>query len=58
VTLKTALYLRTSTNEQHSENQLPALEAYAESRGWTIAATFYSFLSHSIPFGVNFYVLM
>jgi len=31
-----ALYLRTSTNDQHPENQLPALERYCYDRGYTI----------------------
>lgn len=38
--MRAVLYLRTSTNDQHTENQRPALEQYAASRGWTIAATY------------------
>ena len=38
--MKAALYLRVSTIEQHVDNQLPALEAYAESRGWQIVETY------------------
>ncbi len=34
--MKAALYLRVSTTEQNVDNQLPAIEAYAESRGWQI----------------------
>lgn len=34
--VKVALYLRVSTNEQHSENQLPELENYVKARGWSI----------------------
>ncbi len=35
--MKAALYLRVSTSEQSTDNQIPALEAYAKSRGWEIA---------------------
>jgi len=35
-----ALYLRVSTNEQDVSNQLPALQTYAESRGYEIVATY------------------
>jgi len=38
--MKAALYLRVSTTEQNVDNQLPALEAYAESRGWQIVETY------------------
>jgi len=38
--MRAALYLRVSSNEQKLDNQLPALEAYAASRGWTIAGTY------------------
>lgn len=34
---KCALYLRVSTEEQTVENQLPALEAFARSRGYEVA---------------------
>ena len=34
--MKAALYLRVSSSEQTVDNQLPALEAYAKSRGWQI----------------------
>lgn len=39
-TLRAALYLRVSTVEQNATNQLPALQAYAASRGWTVIGTF------------------
>ena len=35
--MKVACYLRVSSSEQTTENQLPALIAYAKSRGWEIA---------------------
>jgi len=35
--MKAALYLRVSSTEQTSDNQLPALKLFAESRGWEIA---------------------
>jgi len=38
--MKAALYLRVSTTEQNVDNQLPALEAYAKSRDWEVAATY------------------
>ncbi len=38
--MKAALYLRVSTTEQNVDNQLPALEAYADSRGWQIVETY------------------
>jgi putative DNA-invertase from lambdoid prophage Rac len=34
--MKTAIYLRVSTNEQTVDNQLLALEAYTEQRGWEV----------------------
>ena len=34
--LTAALYLRTSTTDQHTGNQLPALERYCYDRGYTI----------------------
>ena len=38
--MKAALYLRVSTSEQNVDNQLPALEAYADSRGWQIVEVY------------------
>ena len=38
--MKAACYLRVSTTDQTAENQLPALEAYASSRGYRIVATY------------------
>ena len=38
--MKAALYLRVSTTEQNVDNQLPALEAYADSWGWQIVETY------------------
>jgi len=35
---KCAFYLRVSTSEQNMSNQLPALKAYAESKGYEVAA--------------------
>jgi len=35
-TVRTALYLRVSTAEQHAENQLPELEQYVAARGWQV----------------------
>jgi len=35
--IRAALYLRVSTDEQHAENQLPELERFAEAHGWEIA---------------------
>ena len=40
VTVKAALYLRVSTQEQSTDNQLPALEAYAASRGYEITEVY------------------
>ncbi len=37
---RTVLYLRTSTNDQHPENQLPALQGWAEVRGYEIVETY------------------
>src|SRR3989304_2126807 len=34
--MRVAFYLRVSTSEQNTDNQLPALEAYAASRGWEV----------------------
>lgn len=38
--MRTALYLRVSTSEQNTDNQLPALESYAASRGWQITGVY------------------
>lgn len=38
--MKCALYLRVSSTEQHTENQLPALGAFANSRGWEVAEVY------------------
>ena len=38
--MKAVLYLRVSTTEQNVDNQLPALEAYADSRGWQIVEVY------------------
>ncbi len=38
--MKVVLYLRVSTTEQNVDNQLPALEAYADSRGWQIVEVY------------------
>lgn len=38
--MKTALYLRVSTIEQSTENQLPDLEALAKRRGFEVVQTF------------------
>ncbi len=35
--MKAVLYLRVSTSEQTTDNQLPALEAYAASKGYKVA---------------------
>ena len=37
---KAAIWLRVSTGEQHVENQLPDLQAWAERRGWEVARTY------------------
>ncbi len=38
--MRTALYLRVSSNEQSVDNQLPALQAYATGHGWDIVDIF------------------
>ncbi len=38
--MRAALYLRVSTSEQNTDNQYPALEAYAKSRGWEICSVY------------------
>ncbi len=38
--MKCCYYLRVSSQEQTSDNQLPALEAYARSRGYEVVATY------------------
>lgn len=38
--MKAVLYLRVSTIEQNVDNQLPALEAYADSRDWQIVEVY------------------
>ncbi len=38
--MKASVYLRVSTTEQSTDNQRPALEAYAESRGWEVTAIY------------------
>jgi len=38
--MKVACYLRVSTNDQHRDNQRPALESYCQSRNWEIAAVY------------------
>ena len=38
--MKAAVYLRVSTTEQNVDNQLPVLEAYADSRGWQIVEVY------------------
>ncbi len=38
--MKAALYLRVSTSEQTVDNQLPALESYASSRNYEVAAVY------------------
>ncbi len=38
--MKAALYLRVSTTEQNSYNQLPALEQYAKQREWEIVEVY------------------
>ena len=37
---RVAVYLRTSTQEQHPENQLPALETFCQSHGWEITGIY------------------
>lgn len=38
--MKVATYVRVSTVDQHSDNQLPDLLRYATNRGWTIKAQY------------------
>lgn len=38
--MKAALYLRVSTSDQNTDNQLSALKAYAESKGYDVAAVY------------------
>lgn len=38
--MRAAIYTRVSTFDQHTENQLPDLERYAQARGWTIVQTY------------------
>lgn len=38
--MKAVIYCRVSTQEQSTGNQLPALQAFAESRGWEIAEVY------------------
>ena len=38
--MRTALYLRVSSTEQSTDNQLPALKSYAASRGWEITGVY------------------
>ena len=38
--MKAAIYLRTSTQEQHPENQLPEIEAYCQTHGHEIVALY------------------
>lgn len=38
--MKAAVYLRVSTNDQNTDNQLSALEAYAISRGYKVVAIY------------------
>ena len=38
--MKAALYLRTSTTDQHPENQRPALERYCYDRGYTVKGVY------------------
>ena len=38
--MRTALYMRVSTNDQNSTMQLDELRAYCQRRGWTITETF------------------
>jgi len=37
---RAALYLRVSDPNQHTENQLPPLKAYCQSRGWEMAGVY------------------
>jgi DNA invertase Pin-like site-specific DNA recombinase len=38
--MKVVFYLRVSSTEQHTDNQLPALEAFAQARGWEVAEVY------------------
>ena len=38
--MKAAVYLRVSSNEQSTDNQLPALEAYAKNRSYEIVKVY------------------
>lgn len=38
--MKIAVYLRISTTEQSTDNQLPALEAFAKNKGWEIGQVY------------------
>lgn len=37
---RVAIYARVSTEDQHTENQIPALEEYAGRRGWEVVRTY------------------
>ena len=38
--MRAAIYTRVSTLDQHTENQIPDLQRFAEARGWTIVQTY------------------
>lgn len=38
--IKAAIYARVSTDEQHTENQIPVLEDWAKKRGWEIVKVY------------------
>ena len=38
--MKAAIWLRVSSGEQHAENQLPDLQAWAARRGWQVVKTY------------------
>ena len=38
--MKVAIWLRVSTEEQHAENQLPSLQAWAEHRGFEVVKVY------------------
>ena len=38
--MKVALYLRVSSREQHTENQLPPLEQFCKQRGFEIVSIY------------------
>ena len=40
VKTRAAIWLRVSTGEQHAENQLPDLQAWAERRGWEVVKVY------------------